>query len=83
MKILITGNLGYVGPWVTRQLRSRYPDASLIGVDIAPLQSGLTILGAISNGGIVKTGAGVLQLDVPLKVDIKSGSSWADCEPWQ
>ena len=34
MKILITGNLGYVGPWVTRQLRARYPDASLIGVDI-------------------------------------------------
>jgi nucleoside-diphosphate-sugar epimerase len=34
MKILITGNLGYVGPWVTRQLRSRYPDATLIGVDI-------------------------------------------------
>ena len=25
MKILITGNLGYVGPWVTRQLRARYP----------------------------------------------------------
>jgi nucleoside-diphosphate-sugar epimerase len=34
MKILITGNLGYVGPWVTRQLRARYPDASLVGVDI-------------------------------------------------
>jgi nucleoside-diphosphate-sugar epimerase len=34
MKILITGNLGYVGPWVTRQLRARYPDATLIGLDI-------------------------------------------------
>jgi nucleoside-diphosphate-sugar epimerase len=34
MKILITGNLGYVGPWVTRQLRSRYPDAWLAGADI-------------------------------------------------
>ena len=34
MKILITGNLGYVGPWVTRQLRARYPDAALIGLDI-------------------------------------------------
>ena len=34
MKILITGNLGYVGPWVTRQLRLRYPDATLIGADI-------------------------------------------------
>lgn len=33
MKILITGNLGYVGPWVTRQLRERYPDATLVGLD--------------------------------------------------
>jgi nucleoside-diphosphate-sugar epimerase len=33
MKILITGNLGYVGPCVTRQLRARYPDATLIGLD--------------------------------------------------
>jgi nucleoside-diphosphate-sugar epimerase len=34
MKILITGNLGYVGPHVTRQLRQRYPNAWLAGVDI-------------------------------------------------
>jgi nucleoside-diphosphate-sugar epimerase len=33
MKILITGNLGYVGPWVTRHLRAQYPDAVLTGVD--------------------------------------------------
>jgi nucleoside-diphosphate-sugar epimerase len=33
MKILITGNLGYVGPWVTRRLRTRYPEGFLIGVD--------------------------------------------------
>jgi nucleoside-diphosphate-sugar epimerase len=33
VKILITGNLGYVGPWVTRQLRARYPDAVLVGLD--------------------------------------------------
>lgn len=33
MKILITGNLGYIGPWVTRQLRARYPDAVLLGMD--------------------------------------------------
>ncbi len=26
--------------------------------------------------------AGVLALDVPLKVDLKSGDNWADCEPW-
>jgi nucleoside-diphosphate-sugar epimerase len=33
MNILITGNLGYVGPWVIRQLRAQYPDALLTGVD--------------------------------------------------
>lgn len=33
MKILITGNMGYVGPGVVRHLRSAYPDARLIGVD--------------------------------------------------
>ena len=34
MKILITGNLGYVGPSVIRELRSRYPDATLVGFDM-------------------------------------------------
>ena len=33
MKILITGNLGYVGPGVVGQLRESYPDAELIGFD--------------------------------------------------
>jgi nucleoside-diphosphate-sugar epimerase len=33
MKILITGNLGYVGPWVTRRLRAAYPAATLVGFD--------------------------------------------------
>lgn len=34
MKILITGNMGYVGPSVTKQLRASYPGAHLVGVDI-------------------------------------------------
>ncbi|MBN2215312.1 MAG: SDR family oxidoreductase [Bacteroidales bacterium] len=34
MKIIIAGNLGYVGPSVTNQLRSTYPDAEIIGFDI-------------------------------------------------
>jgi nucleoside-diphosphate-sugar epimerase len=34
MNILITGNMGYVGPCVVKQLRSIYPDAILIGFDI-------------------------------------------------
>ena len=33
MKILITGNLGYVGACVIRHLRSQFPDAFLVGVD--------------------------------------------------
>ncbi len=34
MKIIIAGNLGYIGPSVTRQLRKTFPDAELIGFDI-------------------------------------------------
>ena len=34
MKILILGNMGYVGPSVIDQLRATYPDAELIGHDI-------------------------------------------------
>jgi nucleoside-diphosphate-sugar epimerase len=33
MKILITGNMGYVGPGVVSQLRESYPEAELIGFD--------------------------------------------------
>ncbi|MHB8534190.1 MAG: NAD-dependent epimerase/dehydratase family protein [Sulfuricaulis sp.] len=34
MKILILGNMGYVGPSLVNQLRETYPDAVLIGYDI-------------------------------------------------
>jgi nucleoside-diphosphate-sugar epimerase len=33
MKILITGNMGYIGPTLVRRLRASYPKARLIGVD--------------------------------------------------
>lgn len=33
MKILITGNMGYVGPLVLRRLRESHPEATLIGYD--------------------------------------------------
>ncbi|MCP5005008.1 MAG: SDR family oxidoreductase [Planctomycetes bacterium] len=33
MKILITGNMGYIGPCVAQRLRASYPDATLVGVD--------------------------------------------------
>lgn len=34
MKILITGNLGYVGPGVVKEFRRHYPNAEIIGFDI-------------------------------------------------
>lgn len=34
MKILITGNLGYVGPGVVKEFRRNYPDAEIIGYDL-------------------------------------------------
>ena len=42
MKILITGNLGYVGPLVVERLRSTYPNASLVGFDIGYFTHTLT-----------------------------------------
>ncbi|MGC9345091.1 MAG: NAD-dependent epimerase/dehydratase family protein [Bacteroidales bacterium] len=42
MKIIIAGNLGYVGPSVTRQLRTTFPDAELIGFDIGYFAHSLT-----------------------------------------
>ncbi|GGE32068.1 NAD-dependent epimerase [Agaricicola taiwanensis] len=33
MKILIVGNMGYVGPVVTRHLRQKWPDCELVGLD--------------------------------------------------
>jgi nucleoside-diphosphate-sugar epimerase len=47
MKILITGNMGYVGPRVVRRLRSVFPDATLVGADVglfAPLLTNATVL---------------------------------------
>lgn len=42
MKVLITGNMGYVGPCLVRQLRSSYPKAELIGVDMGYFANCLT-----------------------------------------
>lgn len=33
-KILVTGNMGYVGPAVVKKLREEYPEATLIGYDL-------------------------------------------------
>lgn len=42
MKILITGNMGYVGPSVASRLRAAFPGATLIGYDTAYYASCLT-----------------------------------------
>ncbi|MFD2203294.1 NAD-dependent epimerase/dehydratase family protein [Shivajiella indica] len=42
MKILITGNMGYVGPGVIRNLRRAYPTAQLIGYDTGYFANCLT-----------------------------------------
>lgn len=42
IKVLITGNMGYIGPVVTRHLRSVWPSAQLAGVDMAYFAQCLT-----------------------------------------
>jgi len=42
MKILIIGNMGYVGPGVVKRLRNSWPEAELIGFDIGYFASCLT-----------------------------------------
>jgi nucleoside-diphosphate-sugar epimerase len=43
MKILVTGNMGYVGPTVVRQLRKSYPAAIILGLDLGYFAQCLTI----------------------------------------
>ncbi|MEW6601461.1 MAG: SDR family oxidoreductase [Nitrospirota bacterium] len=42
MKILITGNMGYIGPCVVQRLRASYPDATLAGLDMGYFANCLT-----------------------------------------
>ncbi len=42
MKILITGNLGYVGSELVKTLRRKYPESELIGFDIGYFSKNLT-----------------------------------------
>ena len=45
MRILITGNMGYVGPAVISRLREHHPGAELIGYDTGLFASALTTTG--------------------------------------
>jgi nucleoside-diphosphate-sugar epimerase len=47
MKILITGNLGYVGPGVVKEFRKNYPDAEIIGYDLGFFAKYVTNAGII------------------------------------
>ncbi len=42
MKILVIGNMGYVGPGTVSQLRETYPDSEIIGFDIGYFANHLT-----------------------------------------
>ncbi|MCL4475997.1 MAG: SDR family oxidoreductase [Nitrospirae bacterium] len=42
MKILITGNMGYLGPCVVQRLHASYPDVTLVGLDMGYFASCLT-----------------------------------------
>ncbi len=42
MNILITGNMGYVGPSVVKRLKSSYPESFIVGVDMGYFASCLT-----------------------------------------
>jgi nucleoside-diphosphate-sugar epimerase len=48
LKILITGNLGYVGPAVVNQLRASFPDSILAGLDIGYYGNCMMGIGALT-----------------------------------
>ena len=52
MKILITGNLGYVGPGVVREFRKHYPTAELVGYDIGYFSQYVTNRNIIPDAGL-------------------------------
>ena len=47
MKILITGNMGYVGPVLAKYLRGKYPDSTLLGIDTGYFGNCMTTCGAM------------------------------------
>lgn len=52
MNILITGNMGYVGPAVVKQLRASYPDAKLAGLDMGYFAHCLTAADTLPECGL-------------------------------
>jgi nucleoside-diphosphate-sugar epimerase len=52
MKILITGNMGYVGPGLLDQLRASYPEARMIGLDMGYFAHCLTGADSLPEHGL-------------------------------
>ncbi len=52
LRILITGNLGYVGPVVVQRLRESFPDATLVGLDMGYFVNCLTTSGMVSRSQV-------------------------------
>jgi nucleoside-diphosphate-sugar epimerase len=52
MKVLITGNMGYVGPALVRRLRAGHPGWALLGVDIGYYANCLSTAGAFPERGL-------------------------------
>ncbi len=47
MRIVVTGNMGYVGPVVVHHLRAEFPDAELVGFDLGLFAPALTSAGPL------------------------------------
>ena len=43
MKVLVTGNLGYIGPYLGKYLKERYQNITLVGLDLGFFENSLTI----------------------------------------
>ncbi len=52
MKILIAGNLGYVGPGVIQRLKEAFPNATLLGLDMGYFANCLTIPGVVGQSQV-------------------------------
>lgn len=52
MKILITGNMGYIGPIVVKQFRQAFPEAVLIGYDMGYFANQLTSVAVLPECGV-------------------------------
>ncbi len=66
MRILITGNLGYVGPAVSARLRQDWPDAALIGFDAGWFTSCLTVPQALAAARVMQRSGDVRDIDLSL-----------------